>query len=326
LELKAARSKGHQGCVRSLGNSTHQATTNRNFVKIADRSADGLCTLCCGLHSFGFTGHLRYVPNLAIILVLTGVVHCLDTAAYASRIAGVRTGRLALTGALFNLVALASRVAYTLQAPLLGFAVDRMVQRGHMGGLLRDFHVVIGAATVGTLLGAMLIPTFTAVFSQGALAYESHGSFPALLLHTLSLRGFTRISQHLRVPLPESVRKASRFQLPRSFLLLNVIVTAVYTVGISATMYASALAPELARTATTLSGVINGIGTLLLVILIDPLSALITDQALRGNRPGAEVSHIVIWQVAGRFIGTIVAQFLLLPAALLVVRLAHMLT
>jgi hypothetical protein len=264
------------------------------------------------------------VPSLAIILVLTGIVHCLDTAAYASRIAGVRTGRLALTGALFNIVSLASRVAYTLQAPLLGSAVDHMVRQGYLGGLLRDFRLIIGAATLGTLLGMALIPTFAAVFSRGALAYESHGSFPALLLHTLSLRGFSRISQHFRVPLPESIRKASQFRLPRSFLLLNVVVTAVYTVGISATMYASALAPDLARTATTLSGVINGIGTLLLVILIDPVSALITDQALRGNRPGAEVSHIVIWQVAGRFMGTLVAQLIFLPASLLVVRLAHL--
>jgi hypothetical protein len=265
------------------------------------------------------------VPNLAIILVLTALVHCLDTAAYASRIAGVRTGRLALTGALFNIVALASRVAYTLQAPLLGSAVDRMVQQGHLGGLLRDFHIIIGAATVGTLLGAMLIPSFAAMFSRGALAYEFHGSFPALLIHTLSLRGFSRISEHFRLPLSESIRKASRFRLPRSFLLLSVIVTAVYTVGISATMYASALAPDLARTATTLSGVINGVGTLLLVILIDPVSALITDQALRGRRPSAEVSHIVIWQVAARFLGTLFAQLLFYPAALLVVRIAHLL-
>jgi hypothetical protein len=55
-----------------------------------------------------------------------------------------------------------------------------------------------------------------------------------------------RISQHFRLPLPDSLRQASRFSLPRSFLLLNIIVTAVYTVGISATMYASALAPDLA--------------------------------------------------------------------------------
>src|SRR5438477_11619475 len=102
-----------------------------------------------------------------------------------------------------------------------------MVQSGHQEGLLRDFHVIIGAATVGTLVGAMLIPTFAAVFSRGALAYEFHGSFAALLLHTLSLRGFSRISQHLRLPLPNSIRNASPFRLPRSFLLLDVIVTAV---------------------------------------------------------------------------------------------------
>src|SRR5512143_3154790 len=114
----------------------------------------------------GFTAHPRCVPNLAIILVLTAVVHCLDTAAYASRLAGVRTGRLALTGALFNIVSLVSRVAYTLQAPLLGSAVDRLVREGNIGGLLRNFQIIIGSATVGTLIGAMLIPTFAAIFSR----------------------------------------------------------------------------------------------------------------------------------------------------------------
>jgi len=265
------------------------------------------------------------VPNLALILLLTMIVHCLDTASYASRIAGARTGRLALTGALFNVVSLGSRVAYTLQAPLLGSAVDRLVREGHLGGLFRGFQVIIGAASVGTLFGAMLIPTFTSLFSRAAAAYEFHGSFPALLLHTLSLRGFSRISQNFRLPLPDSLQKASALNLPRSFLLLNIVVTAVYTVGVSATMYASALEPDLARTATTLSGVINGVGTLLLVLLIDPVSALITDQALRGSRPLAEVSHIVVWQVVGRFIGTLVAQLLFLPAALLVVHLARLL-
>ncbi len=265
------------------------------------------------------------MPNLTIILLLTVVVHCLDTASYASRIAGVRTGRLALTGALFSIVSLLSRVANTLQAPLLGAAVDRMVHQGRLGDMLRDFHFIIGASSVGTLLGAVLIPTFASLFSRGALAYESHGSFLPLMLHTLSTRGFSRIGQHVRLPLPESLRKASRFNLPRSFFLLTVLVTAVYTVGVSSTIYASALAPELVRTATTLSGVINGVGTLLLVILVDPVSALVTNQALRGERPLSAVSNIVIWQVAARFAGTLLAQLLFLPASLLVVGLARLL-
>lgn len=191
-----------------------------------------------------------------------------------------------LTGALFNIVALPSRVAYTLQAPLIGSAVDRMVQQRHLDGLLHDFYVIIGASTLGSLLGAMLIPAFAALFSRDAVAYETHGSFPVLLVHTLSLRTFIRISQHFRLPLPETVRNASRFRLPRSFLLLNIVVTSVYTIGFSATMYVSALAPDLARTATTLSGVINGAGSVV------------------------EVTQVVIWQIAGRFVGTLLAQLL----------------
>ncbi|MGH7870437.1 MAG: lipid II flippase family protein, partial [Candidatus Dormibacteraceae bacterium] len=67
------------------------------------------------------------------------------------------------------------------------------------------------------------------------------------------------------------------------------------------------------------------VGTLLLVLLVDPVSALITDQALRGNRPIAQVSYIVVWQVSARFCGTLVAQALLLPAAHLVVAIARLL-
>jgi hypothetical protein len=264
------------------------------------------------------------MPHLAIILLLTGLVHSLDTASYASRIAGTRTGRLALTGALFNIVSLLSRAAYTLQAPLLGSAIDGMVRHGNLGGLLGDCHLIIVAASVGTLAGALLIPTFAALFTRAAATYETHGSFAALLLHTLSLRGFSRISQHLRLPLPASIRRASRFNLPRSFFVLTVLVTAVYTIGVLATMYASALAPEVARTATTLSSVVNGFGTLLLVLLIDPVSALITDQAIHGARPPVAVTHIVIWQVVGRFAGTLLAQILFYPASLVVLHIARL--
>ena len=49
--------------------------------------------------------------NLAIICLLTFIIHLIGTLAYAVRIAGVRTRRIAVSFALFNILILVSRTA-----------------------------------------------------------------------------------------------------------------------------------------------------------------------------------------------------------------------
>ena len=152
------------------------------FEEVRSRGTGGFA-VWLGTEWFG--DHAPGVPNLPIILIPAAVVHCLDTASYASRIVGARTGRLALTGALFNIVSLASRVAYTLQAPLLGSAVDRMVREGHTGGMLRDFQLIIVAAIAGTFHGAAL-PHFqrSSVALRSATRFTVH--FPRFWLRSSS--------------------------------------------------------------------------------------------------------------------------------------------
>ena len=77
----------------------------------------------------------------------------------------------------------------------------------------------------------------------------------------------------------------------------------------------AALVPEGARTAVALPALLNGVGTVLLVLLVDPVTALVTDQAVRGQRPAGDVSDVVVWQVGGRLVGTLMAQLLFLPLA-----------
>jgi hypothetical protein len=55
---------------------------------------------------------------LPLILALTVIVYAVDTGAFAARLAGVRTGRLALAGTIYNLLALSSRTANAPKAPL----------------------------------------------------------------------------------------------------------------------------------------------------------------------------------------------------------------
>jgi len=68
---------------------------------------------------------------------------------------------------------------------------------------------------------------------------------------------------------------------------------------------------------------LNGLGTLLNIFFIDPVAALITDQAQHGDRPLADVTYITIWQIGARLIGTLLAPLLLAPAGAGLAQLTH---
>jgi len=61
----------------------------------------------------------------------------------------------------------------------------------------------------------------------------------------------------------------------------------------------------------------------LLVLLVDPVTALVTDQAVRGQRPSGDVSNVVMWQVGGKLAGTLMAQLFLVPMAELLAALTR---
>jgi len=62
--------------------------------------------------------------QLAVLFGLTFVINLIGSLAYSVRIAGVRTGRIALSFSLFNILVLVSRTANTFQAPLLAKRVE----------------------------------------------------------------------------------------------------------------------------------------------------------------------------------------------------------
>jgi len=93
-------------------------------------------------------------------------------------------------------------------------------------------------------------------------------------------------------------------------------------VGVLAANYSAILIPELHRLAAAgSSGMINGIATVLLTLFIDPKAAIITDQALRGNRPYGDVKALVVLLITTKLIGTILGQVLFLPAAKIIATL-----
>ena len=68
--------------------------------------------------------------QIIIVLVLTFVINLITTLSYSVRIVGIRTGRVAISFALFNILVLVSRTANGFQAPLLAKTVENDIKVG----------------------------------------------------------------------------------------------------------------------------------------------------------------------------------------------------
>src|SRR6478735_1097805 len=104
--------------------------------------------------------------QLAAICLFTFTIHLIGTLAFAVRIAAVRTRKIALAFALFNTLVLVSRTCNSFQAPFLAKRVDKSVLDFGADALLWDFRAIILCATLGSLAGALLIPTSQRVFTR----------------------------------------------------------------------------------------------------------------------------------------------------------------
>jgi hypothetical protein len=101
-------------------------------------------------------------------------------------------------------------------------------------------------------------------------------------------------------------------------------VTGIYAIGVVAATYASVIDPADARTAVLLSGIINGIATIAFTLIVDPTSAYITDQAVKGERTLGEVKSLVFYLALTAIVGTLLSQLILYPAAVVIAFVAHL--
>ncbi|MCR4431253.1 MAG: lipid II flippase Amj family protein [Tepidanaerobacteraceae bacterium] len=259
------------------------------------------------------------MERLLIVILFTATIHMVDTLSYSVRLAGIRTKRLAMAISLFNIIVLVSRTANMIQAPLLGSIVDRAINEGDTVFLLHDFRWIIAAATMGSILGAALIPSFVVIFSKGILKLETAGSIPQLLGMVIFQNPMQKIRKSIKKPALSLLRELTPEKIPPTFLVLNLIITSISTIGVLAAIYAGALVPQYRITASQLSGIINGAATILLAVVVDPQAAIITDQTLQGLRERKEANTMVAFLVGGKILGTLLSQLIFLLAAKAVV-------
>ncbi len=270
-----------------------------------------------------------FVPQLVIAMALTIVVQAVQIGAYAARLAGVMSGRIATSISLFNLFVTASRLASLIVVPALGALVDAAAHtamdahQAHVAAPVLhridiQLRLIVLAGTLGTTLGALLLPTFMLLFMRGIRSFERSGSVLRALLRLGDWHVLGAIAGSIRRPTPGIHRRFTLDHVPRKLLVSNVIVTAIYSIGVVAAYYASDLNLVARTTATGLSGLINGIATITFTLIVDPTSAYITDQAARGERTLEEVKALVFFLALTAIVGTLLSQLLLYPAAVVI--------
>jgi len=253
--------------------------------------------------------------QLGIAFAMTMIIHAAETLSYSIRLAGVRLNKIAVALSLTGIVVLVSRTANLVQAPLTAKFVDFAKSHGTFD-LLRHFRVVLLGSAVGTLLAIVLFPTFVRLFARIIAKLEVAGSIPKLI-SSVTLGQLRNTKHYIRMP----KLKISQYRylgISKKFILLNAVVTAFYSVGVLSSLYAAHLFPEHGTTASQASGIINGFATILLTVFIDPQMGLITDKALNDDRRKDQLGKIYVLMMTTRFMGTMLAQLVLVPAAIFI--------
>jgi hypothetical protein len=263
--------------------------------------------------------------TLVLLIILTFIIHVIGTLSYSARIAGVRMRKIAISFSLFNILVLISRLSNSFQQPLLAKRIEENLHSGLSSFSSFDFRIILFTATIATLVGIFLIPTFQRIFSRAILRFSMDRSIPRLLIHSFTKSGILQFKESIAIPKAQNLNIS---RLPSGLILIlsvNVIGTAVWTVGILSSLYAGYLIPELRVTSNSLASIINGVSTLMMFLLVDPFLSLLTDDAVEQKISDSLFRKSISLFAASRLLGTVLAQVLLIPAAHLIAAFSRIL-
>ncbi|MCC7478952.1 DUF2837 family protein [bacterium] len=275
------------------------------------------------VHFLGLSLPAQILKPMLLAGALLMLMSITDTLAYCVRTAGVLTRRLAISLSLFNSVVVFSRMANMIQTPVLGNFSDQ-VDKGvyDAGQVLTALRIDLLFVALGVLIGAALSPTYISLVRRGIDVLESKGSLPRTVWY--GLRRCWRIAHYMRPPIPAGIGQHFRVAgLPRNAIVFNIFVTCFYSIGVMSTVLAASWDHSLAGTATNLSGVVNGIATVLFFVLVDPPAAIVIDQCINGKRPESDAKALHVMLVVTRFAGILIGIVLLPLMAKYVLTVAH---
>lgn len=255
--------------------------------------------------------------KVIIISLFLLVVTMVETLAYATRISGARVKLIATAISLFSTLVIVSRFSTMIQQPLTAKLIAEAPDVNKLHFIEGQYRFLIGITSVGVLLGILLFPTFITIFSRAIIQLSNQrGSVVALFTHYLNPQGIKKLLKCFRLPRLSYLKGITYKTLPKRLFCINVIISAVFTIGVLSSIYASMLVPsDYSQAALMSSGIINGIATILLTLFIDPKASVLADRVVKDRGFYVYLKSYSLVMVSSKLAGTILAQLLFIPAA-----------
>lgn len=257
------------------------------------------------------------------IMLLMAMTNIFDTSAYASRLAGVRSKRLSLSNTLYNMLTMGSRMATALYAPAIAAIVDSAIHNKFNPHWA--LQLIILGATFGTAAGIFLMPTLVNFYTVGIQQMDECGTALRVMRMLFTTRpGLRLLKGCYQRPAWTMVKRIDFHDkyIPWKVFFIQTALYGFFTVGQISALYAGFLNPAHNTSAATLSTAVNAIAAFMLLFLVDPTSAMIIDRGINRKIPLESVRDTMVVLAVGRMCGTLLAQFVLYPGALVVATLA----
>lgn len=258
-----------------------------------------------------FTGKVMIIALFLLIITM------IETLAYSTRISGARVRLIATALSLFSTLVIVSRFSTMIQQPLTAKLIAEVPKNSNpLNYIEEQYRILIWVTTIGVLFGILLFPTFINIFSRAIVQLSlQRGSIIALFANNLNRKGMKKLFMCFRLPRLKFLKGITLKTIPKRLFVINVIITAVFTIGVLSSIYASMLVPKYSQAALMSSGIINGIATILLTLFIDPKASVLADRVMKKQSDYIYLKSYSLTMVSSKLLGTILAQLLFIPAA-----------
>ncbi|WP_269003562.1 lipid II flippase family protein [Aquirufa ecclesiirivi] len=255
-------------------------------------------------------------------MLLTFIINFILIISLSVRIVSTRTKRIATSNSLFSFIFLIGQFSNNIQIPILAkYVEESLVSNFELSS--NFFRIIIAASTFGAIFGAISIPTIHRFMARGVELLYNHQTILGLIKKSFSISTVRHLKNSVKWPDKLNfIRLKNVEKMNVNIFILNIIVYSFMTSSMLSCLYAGVLNPELRTTSLSLSGFAGGLGTIIMLLLIEPYHSVLTDKVIEEKVSNAFFRQHLSFVILARIIGTLISQILFIPLSKVIVWVA----